>query len=334
MTIDTACSSSLVASHQAVQVLRQGDSRVAIAAGTNLILGPDNYIAESKLRMLSPTGRSRMWDADADGYARGEGVAAIVLKRLSDALKDNDHIECIVRETGLNQDGRTDGITMPSSRSQASLIRSVYSKAGLDPLKEIDRCQFFECHGTGTPPGDPVEARAIRDAFFGADAGADIDTLEAPLYVGSIKTVVSHTEGTAGLAAILKASLALKQGVIPPNMLFNRLNPDIEPLYTHLRVPTTPVPWPSVAADQPRRASVNSFGFGGANAHVILESYNPKQKTDEASINAKYPAAVPFLFSASSQRSLKAVLSSYSSYLKENRSTNIRNLAWGGKLAC
>lgn len=144
MTIDTACSSSLVALHQAVQVLRSGDSQVAIAAGTNLILGADNYIGESKLSMLSPTGRSRMWDVDADGYARGEGVAAVVMKRLSTAIKDGDHIECIVRETGINQDGRTKGITMPSAISQARLIRQVYNKAGLNPEEVSDRCQFFE----------------------------------------------------------------------------------------------------------------------------------------------------------------------------------------------
>lgn len=132
MTIDTACSSSLVALHQAVQLLRSGDSRVAVAAGSNLILGPENYIGESKLKMLSPDGRSRMWDADANGYVRGEEVAAVVLKTLSAALEDGDHIACIVRETGINQDGRTKGITMPSATSQAALIRDTYEKAGLD----------------------------------------------------------------------------------------------------------------------------------------------------------------------------------------------------------
>ena len=147
MTIDTACSSSLVAIHQAVQSLRSGESRVAVAAGSNLILGPENYVTESKLKMLSPTGRSRMWDKDADGYARGEGVAAIVLKTLSAALRDCDHIECLIRETGVNQDGRTKGITMPSASAQASLIRQTYAKAGLDPRKPSDRCQFFEAHG-------------------------------------------------------------------------------------------------------------------------------------------------------------------------------------------
>lgn len=215
ITIDTACSSSLIALHQAVQVLRSGDCRTAVAAGTSLILGPDLYIAESKLHMLSPDGRSKMWDESADGYGRGEGVAAVILKTLSAALQDGDHIECIVRETGVNQDGRTKGITMPSPVSQANLIRRVYTKAGLDPTNEQERCQFFECHGTGTPAGDPVEAEAICDAFFGDPAaGASATTsMSTPLLVGSIKTVIGHTEGTAGLAAIVKASLAVQAAI-------------------------------------------------------------------------------------------------------------------------
>lgn len=144
MTLDTACSSSLVALHHAVQSLRAGESTVAIAAGVNLILGPEMYIFESKLHMLSPTGRSRMWDASADGYARGEGFAALTLKTLSQAIKDGDHIECVIRETGINQDGRTKGITMPSAESQAELIRATYRRAGLNLEKESDRCQYFE----------------------------------------------------------------------------------------------------------------------------------------------------------------------------------------------
>ena len=156
MTIDTACSSSLVAVHQAVQLLRSGDSEVAIAAGANLILEPELYIGESKLKMLSPGSRSRMWDVDADGYARGEGIAAIVMKKLSTAIRDGDHIECIIRESGLNQDGRTKGITMPSQIAQADLIARTYAKAGLNPRKEHERCQYFEAHGTGTKAGDAV----------------------------------------------------------------------------------------------------------------------------------------------------------------------------------
>jgi hybrid polyketide synthase/nonribosomal peptide synthetase ACE1 len=212
MTIDTACSSSMVAVHQAVQVLRQGTSRLAVAAGTNLLLSPLGYISESKLHMLSPTGRCRMWDADADGYARGEGVASLVLKRLSDAIADGDHIECIIRETGVNQDGHTKGITMPSAISQASLIQDCYRRAGLDPLQQKDRCQYFEAHGTGTPAGDPQEAEALHMVFF-PEESPDLNDV---LYVGSIKTVVGkliHTSAiTSDRAHVVQGTPKVRQG--------------------------------------------------------------------------------------------------------------------------
>lgn len=337
MTIDTACSSSLVAIHQAVQVLRAGESRVAVAAGSNLILGPENYIGESKLKMLSPTGRSRMWDGDADGYARGEGVAAVVLKTLKAALEDGDHIECLIRETGINQDGKTKGITMPSSTAQATLIRETYAKAGLDIDERCDRPQYFEAHGTGTPAGDPIEAEAIKTAFFASQEQSDsTNGLDGPrgrepevLYVGSIKTVVGHTEGTAGLASLLKASLALQNATIPPNMLFNRLNPNVKPFYDNLELPIKSKPWPLTSPGQPLRASVNCFGFGGTNAHAILESWEsssvPVKAPEPSQRDSGY---VPFVFSATSERSLAALLASYSSFLKSNKAINLRNLAW------
>lgn len=256
MTIDTACSSSLVALNQAVQTLRAGVSRVAVAAGTNLLLDPGPYVSESNLNMLSPTGRSRMWDADADGYARGEGVAAVILKTLSSAMEDGDHIECIIRETAVNQDGRTKGITMPSAIAQASLIRDAYARAGLDPANKSDRCQYFEAHGTGTPAGDPQEAEALSLAFF-KPRNPDADDI---LYVGSVKTVIGHTEGTAGLAGVLKTCMALKYAIIPPNMLFNCLSPEVAPFYKNLHILDAPQPWPSLPDGVPRRASVNSFG--------------------------------------------------------------------------
>jgi len=155
MTIDTACSSSLVAVHQAVQLLRSGDAKVSVAAGANMILGPLQYVGASKLHMLASDSRSRMWDVDASGYARGEGVAAVILKRLSDAIADGDMIECVIRNSGVNQDGRTKGITMPSSAAQRDLIVRTYAKAGLDPHNPKERCQYFEAHGTGTAAGDP-----------------------------------------------------------------------------------------------------------------------------------------------------------------------------------
>lgn len=206
------------------------------------------------MNLLSPTGRSRMWDADADGYARGDGIAAVVLKKLSDAVADGDHIECLIRETGVNQDGNSNGLTVPSSKAQAALVRGTYARAGLDISNSQDWPQFFEAHGTGTKVGDPREAAAIDECFGGQSMNGN------DLYVGSIKTIIGHTEGTAGLAGVLKASLATQHGIIPPNMLFNRLNPDIEQHYHNLHVPTIATLWPTLPEGVPRRASVNSFG--------------------------------------------------------------------------
>lgn len=277
MTIDTACSSSLVALHHAVQSLRIGEVETAVAAGANLMLGPEVFIAESKLHMLSPTGRSQMWDADADGYARGEGTAVLMLKTLSKALRDGDHIESIVRETGVNSDGRTKGITMPSATSQAALIRETYRRAGLDCLK--DRCQYFEAHGTGTQAGDPIEASAVQSAFFESCSPPRIHLDEDRLWVGSIKTIIGHLEGAAGIAGVIKASLAVQNRLIPPNLFFNKLNPSVEPFYNHLEIPTNVQQWPPVPQGEPLRASVNSFGFGGTNAHAIVESFDAECQT-------------------------------------------------------
>ncbi len=205
--------------------------------------------------MLSPSGRSKMWDKDADGYGRGEGVAAVILKRLSTALEDGDHIECIIRETGVNHNGRTHGITMPSEIAQTALIRNTYEEAGLDLRNKADRPQYFEAHGTGTPAGDPKEAEAITNAFFGPGHEHHED-----LYVGSVKTIIGHTESAAGLAGILKTSLALQHGLIPPNLHLENICPFVAPYTKRLRVPTSLQPWPAVPNGNPRRASVNSFG--------------------------------------------------------------------------
>lgn len=198
-----------------------------------------------------------MWDADVDGYGRGEGFVSVVLKRLSDAIRDGNSIDCVIRETRSNQDGRTKGITMPSATAQTQLINDTYAAVGYDLTNPRHRPQFFEAHGTGTKAGDPIEAEAIYNAFFKSGTEALRDS---PLYVGSIKTVVGHTEGTAGLAGVLKASLALQAGVIPPNMLFNRLNPAVTPYYGPLQITTEPLPWPALPKGVPRRVSVNSFG--------------------------------------------------------------------------
>ncbi|KAL7934338.1 putative polyketide synthase [Trichoderma chlorosporum] len=333
MTIDTACSSSLVAVHHAVQQLRSGQSQVAVAAGANLILGPLPFIVESKLNMLSPTGRSRMWDSGADGYARGEGVAAVVLKTLSQALKDGDNIECIIRESGVNQDGKTAGITMPNHKAQEALVREVYLRAGLNPDAQADRCQYFEAHGTGTQAGDPQEAEAISRAFFGHRQRGEG---EDPMFVGSIKTIIGHTEGTAGIAGLLKASMAIQHGVIPPNLLFESLNPKVAPFYKDLELVTKLRPWPAVLPGQPRRASVNSFGFGGTNAHIIVEGYTPASSPQNTGSADAQPGSLiaPIVLSANTESSLRVAMEDLARWLKTTQSeagqpnTKLLDVAW------
>ncbi|KAL8857416.1 MAG: hypothetical protein Q9178_006043 [Gyalolechia marmorata] len=326
MTIDTACSSSMLALHGAVQSLRSGESKVAVAAGGNLILGPELFIALSKVNMLSTKGRSAMWDADVDGYGRGEGFVAVVLKPLKDAIRDGDHVDCVIREAATNQDGRTMGITMPSAAAQAQLIRRAYADVGLNLENIHDRPQFFEAHGTGTKAGDPQEAEAIHTAFFGNDIAAPQQ--KDPLYVGGIKTVVGHTEGTAGLAGLLKASLALQAKEIPPNLLFNNLNPELVLFYGSLKVPTQAISWPYLPQSVPRRASVNSFGFGGANTHVILESAPLDERDNLESGHPQGPALTPFVFSANSMSALQRLLASFKEHLQVHPEINLSDLSW------
>lgn len=217
---------------------------------------------------------------------------------------------------------------MPSASAQGMLIADTYARAGLDPLKKEDRCQYFEAHGTGTKAGDPQEAGAIFRAFFPEKtevAGGSEEDDNDVLYVGSIKTVIGHTEGTAGIAGLLKASLAIQNRTIPPNMHFMRLNPDIEPYYGNLKVPVEAIEWPELPEGTPRRASVNSFGFGGANAHAIIESYDaPEQITSETDL----AVSTPFVFSAASERSLVSLLNSYLSFMKDNPDFDARTLSW------
>ncbi|KAH8896247.1 PKS-NRPS hybrid [Thozetella sp. PMI_491] len=327
VTLDTACSSSLVAVYNAALTLQNGDASAAVVAGANLILTPEPYIGMSNLTMISPDSRSRMWDVDVKGYARGEGVAALVLKRLSDAVRDGDNIQGVIRGVGVNQDGRTkEGITMPSVHAQSALIRETYAKAGLDVRNKADRCQYFEAHGTGTGAGDPREAEAIATTFFGPSF-QDHDTSNV-LYVGSVKTVIGHTEGTAGIAGIMKACLALQNGEIPPNMFFNTLNPKIAPFYHNLEVPTEVRKWPALPPATPRRASVNSFGFGGTNAHVILENYVPSEEYSTIVREKQATCLLPIVFSAFSSPSLKATIRKYVEHLGRNPSIGLRDLAY------
>ncbi|MCD1257840.1 type I polyketide synthase [Paenibacillus athensensis] len=258
MTVDTACSSSLVSLHLACESLRKGESEVALAGGVVLIFTPQYTLVESRGGFLSPDGRCKTFDASANGYVRGEGVGVVVLKRLSDALAAGDPIQAVIMASGVNQDGHTVGITVPSSEAQEKLIRETLARSGL----AASDVHYVEAHGTGTPVGDPIEARAIAAAYSErSDATPD-------LVVGSCKTNIGHTESAAGVAGLIKTVLALRHRQIPGNLHFQDPNPAIPFAAWKLRVPTALEPWPvdsGVAA-----AAVNSFGYGGTNAHVIV----------------------------------------------------------------
>jgi hybrid polyketide synthase/nonribosomal peptide synthetase ACE1 len=242
----------------------------------------------------------------------------VVLKKLSDAIADGDPIQGVIRETGVNQDGRTNGITVPSPDAQVALIEDTYRRAGLDLDSPSDRPQFFEAHGTGTGTGDPLEAEAIHRAI-GRRLGAG-----EKLYVGSIKTVIGHTEGTAGIAGLMKAALALQNRLIPPNLLFNTLNPAIEPFYKGLEIPVKARAWPEGG---PLRASVNSFGFGGTNAHAIVERYEPPAAPPRAE-TSDAARVWTFTFSAASKSSLKQTLRNTVDFLHQSPEVGTRALAY------
>lgn len=259
LSVDTACSSSLVAVHLACQSLRRGESDLALAGGVLLHMAPQYTIAETKGGFLSPGGHSRTFDAAADGYVRAEGVGLVALKRLEDALADGDPIHAVILGSGVNQDGRTNGITVPSGDAQVSLVRQVCAEAGITP----GDLQYMEAHGTSTPVGDPVEANALARALAVGRAPG------AACYVGSVKANIGHTESAAGIAGLIKTALALEHRRIPPHINLERINPAIDLAAAPYEIPTRVTDWP--AHEGPARAGVNSFGFGGTNAHVVLE---------------------------------------------------------------
>ncbi|MEX2380900.1 MAG: SDR family NAD(P)-dependent oxidoreductase, partial [Opitutales bacterium] len=259
MTLDTACSSSLVAVHLACQSLWSGESTLALAGGVNVMLRPEFPVVMSKGKFLSTHGRCMAFDERAEGYSRGEGAGVVLLKPLSQARADRDPIYAVIRMTGVNQDGRTAGISLPDGDSQENLIRSVYRRAGISPAD----IGYVEAHGTGTRAGDPVEAGALHRVLSeGRGKGQ-----KCPM--GTLKTNMGHLEAAAGVAGLMKAALAIKHGQIPPNLHFERANPDIPFEELCVRVPTELEAWPSTG--KPARAAVNSFGYGGTNAHALLE---------------------------------------------------------------
>jgi len=305
MTVDTACSSSLVTIHLACNSILNNECKMALAGGVNIMLTPDLTISECKGGFLSPDGRCKTFDSSANGYARGEGAGLVVLKRLSDAIKDNDHIYSVIRASGVNQDGHTNGITVPNPESQIALMKEVFNKANISPRD----LQYVEAHGTGTPVGDPLEANAIAKAL--ADGREDGEKC----IVGSLKTNFGHLESAAGVAGLIKTSLMLKNKQIPPHLHFKNPNPKIPFDELCIRVPTTLESWPD--SQKTALAGVNSFGFGGTNAHIVLEEAPPSDRIEVGDgVDKNWPLVIPV--SAKSEEALKNMCHKYIDFIADN----------------
>ncbi|OQE36960.1 hypothetical protein PENCOP_c011G07769 [Penicillium coprophilum] len=300
MTIQTACSSSLVCLHEACQALRFGDCSTALVGGTSLIWGPTMTDAMTKNMVLSPSGISHTFDAEADGYGRGEGINCIYLKPLRDALRDNDAIRAVIRSTVTNHDGKTPNFSQPCPISQERLIRHAYHIAGIDAIHETP---VFECHGTGTAVGDVIEASVVGKMTKG----------EAT-FITAVKPNVGHSEGASGITSVIKSILSLEHKTIAPNIHFKKPNPQIPFTEANLHVPLEPTPWP---AGRPERISVNSFGIGGSNAHAILESASAiSSKSQANSLETSNPQLL--LLSAHTVDTLRKRISQITDYVKNH----------------
>lgn len=330
VAVDTACSSSLVAVHQACQALHSGDCDMALAGGVNVLLSPVSIIAASRARMLSPVGRCKTFDASADGYVRSEGCGVLVLKRLSDAVRDGDRVCAVIPSTAVNQDGASSGLTVPNGGAQQRLINTALARAGLVG-GDVD---YLEAHGTGTPLGDPIEVQAAG-AVYGVARDAD-----RPLLMGSVKTNIGHLESASGVAGLIKVVLSLQHEMLPQSLHFEKPSPHIPWDSLPVRVVDKATPWEPNG--KPRRAGISSFGFTGTNAHVLIEEAPVQPATpDEYSTgdlsddvlatselaNEEEPVEVLPL-SARSPQALVALAQRYGEWLNANPKVDIADVCF------
>ncbi len=312
LTVDTACSSSMVALHMACEALRRKECSQALVGGVNVLLSPLPFIGFSRAHMLSPAGRCKVFDASADGYVRAEGAGAILIKPLSQARKDKDTVLALIAGTGVNSDGRTTGLALPNKKAQMALLREVYERFDLD----LDHLAYVEAHGTGTAAGDPIEASAVGEVLGKPLQG------KRPLLVGSVKSNIGHLEPASGMAGLLKVLLVLQKGVIPPNLHFSTPNPAIDFKALNLAVPTRATRLPLRGKEA--LVSVNSFGFGGTNAHAVLQKAPPARRPAGAPSGKPLP---PLLLSAASEKSLRARALSLAEHLEGADAARCRDTA-------
>ena len=302
MAMDTACSSALTACHVACGSLQRGDCQMAVVAGVNALLNQNSFLAFSRMSMLSPDGRSKAFDASANGFVRSEGAGAVILKPLSAALQARDRIYATILATAANQDGRTNGITVPSQRAQEELIRTACRAAGILP----GAIGYVEAHGTGTAVGDPIETSALGAALS--------EGRTSPCLIGSVKTNIGHLEAASGIASLIKVALVLKHRQIPPSLHFRTPNPHIDFAGLNLRVVDRLQEFPDGGGAQ--LAGVNSFGFGGGNAHAILEAAPEQDRRVEAEPHVLNELLLPL--AAHNQAALRQAAGNYAALLSQD----------------
>lgn len=304
--IDTACSSSLVAIHRAVLSIKNKDCDMALVGGVNLNLSDNLFHIFSKAGMLSPTGKCRPFSEDADGYIRGEGIGTILIKPYNKAIADKDQIYGIIKAVGVNHGGKANTYTSPNSSRQSELICNTMSRAGID----VNTIQLIEAHATATKLGDPVEVNGLKEAYKQKEIGTIENSTKC--YLGSVKGNIGHLESAAGIAGLMKVLLAMKFKIIPPNSHAQNLNGLLQLEKSNFLVNTNVVNW-NKKEDIPRRAAVSSFGFGGTNAHLIVEEY--EELADE--IKPLPKEGILFVLSAKSEKTLQAYCQDYLNFLSE-----------------
>ncbi len=310
LAVDTACSSSLVAVHLAVQSLQTGECESAIVGGVNLLLSSELTETFTKSGMMAADGRCKTFSALADGYVRGEGCGVVILKPLSQAIKDGNPVLGIIRGSAINQDGRSNGLTAPNGLAQQAVIRQALANAGVDAAE----VSYVEAHGTGTALGDPIEVNSLKSVY---------NRPSGDLWLGSVKANIGHLESAAGIAGLIKTILCLQNQSIPPQLHLEALNPHIEIKDTPISIPTILQPW-QLEDNKPRLAGVSSFGFGGTNAHVILEGISIT-----SAVNNDHDRGVHILsLSGKSAPALKDTVRSYQDYLARSGEINLADIAY------
>ncbi|KAF4445617.1 polyketide synthase [Fusarium austroafricanum] len=302
LVVKSGCSASTIALHEACRAIQRGDASSAIVGGANLIMAPTLTASMSAGEVLAPDASCKVFDAAADGYARAEAITAVYIKPLADALRDGNPIRAIVKATAVNCDGMSASLVTPNGAAHESLMRKAYRDVGLDPKVTA----FVECHGTGTPTGDPIETAAVGRVFGG----------EKGIYITSVKANLGHSEGSAGLSSVIKCVLALEHQIVPPQIKMRNPNPKIPFLKYNLNVPLEPIAFPS---DRQSRVSINSFGIGGSNAHVILESY-PSKKSEGPALAEQDRIGAPqlLLLSANSEASIQRQMTNHQEWAIEH----------------